>query len=103
MTSFLIQAFVDAGFRGADLKSLNFVQEYIEISSLTDIVTIDGHRTSYQEFEAISSNGLRGNTKWPKVVPELPPAFIALWKKAITKSFINFNSGIPRRLNHGLT
>lgn len=52
-------------------------------------------------FEALASNGLRDNTDWPKAVLVLPAAFIALWKKAITKSFINFNSGIYCRMNHG--
>ena len=59
---FLIQAFVDSGFRGADLKCLNFVQKYIHAISLADIASIDGHRISHEAFEALSSNGLRDNT-----------------------------------------
>ena len=33
---------------------------------------------SHQAFEAISSNGLRGNTEWSKAIPELHPASVAL-------------------------
>ena len=73
-----MQAFVDARFRGADLKSLNFVQKYIQAVSLADIASIDGHRISHQAFEALASNGLCDNTDWPKAVPVLPTAFIAL-------------------------
>ena len=96
-----MQAFVDAGFRGADLKCLNFVWKYIEAIFLADIASIDGHRISHQAFEALASNGLCNGTLWPKAVPDLPAAFIALWEMAITNTFINFNSGIPQRMNNG--
>ena len=89
----LMQCFVDLGFKGADLKSLNFTRKYIEVITLADIATVDGHRVSQQAFEAISSNGLRCDIKWPKAVPELSPAAVILLKKAIIKSFINLNSG----------
>ena len=59
---FLTQTFVDAGSRGVDLKSLNFVRKYIQAISLADIASIDGHRISNQAFEACSSNCLRDNT-----------------------------------------
>ena len=98
---FSMQAFVDAGFRGDILKSLNFVRKYIQAVSLADIASSDGHRISHQAFEALASNVLRDDTDCPKTVPVLPAAFIALWKKAITKTFINFNSGIPKRTNQG--
>ena len=90
---FLMQSFVDSGFRGADLKSLNFTRKFLEAITLADIATVDGRRITQQAFEAIASNGLRGETNWPKAVPGLSPAAIVLWKKAITKSFINLNSG----------
>ena len=96
----LMQLFVDSGFRGADLKSLNFTLKYLEAISLADIATVDGHRITQQAFEAIASNGLRGNTQWPKAVPVLSHAAIVLWKKVITKSFINLNSGRHRQMNH---
>ena len=98
---FLIQAFVDARFRGADLKILNFVRKHIETISIADIASIDGHRISHQAFEALASNGLHNSTELPKAVPVLPATFIALWKKAVTKTFINFKYGIPQRMNHG--
>ena len=79
----------------ADLKSLNFARKYIEAISLADIASIDGQRISHQAFEALARYGLHNDTNWPKAVPVLPVAFIALWMKAITKTFINFISGIP--------
>jgi len=61
-----MQAFVDNGFKGADLKSLNFVQKYIKaisLISLANIDTVDGHCVSHQVFEALSSNGLCGDIR----------------------------------------
>ena len=34
---FLMQSFVDSGFRGADLKSLNFTRKNLEAITLADI------------------------------------------------------------------
>jgi len=61
-----MQAFVDNGFKGADLKSLNFVQKYIKaisLISLANIDTVDGHCVLRQVFEALSSNGLCGDIR----------------------------------------
>ena len=90
---FLMQSFVDSGFRGADLKSLNFTRKYLEAIILADIATVDGRRITQQAFEAMASNGLRGETTFSKAVSMLAPAALVLWKKAITKSFTNPNSG----------
>ena len=96
----LMQSFVDSGFRGADLKSLNFTREKLEAITLADIATVDGRRITQQAFKAITGNGLRGATTFSKAVPTLAPAAILLWQKAITKSFINLHSGRNRQMNH---
>ena len=93
---FLMQAFVDAEFRGADLKSLNFVQKYIEAISLADIASIDGHRISHKAFEVLASNSLRNNTDWPKAVPVLPAAFIALWKRLLPRLLSTSTLAFPK-------
>ena len=41
---FLMQSFVDSGFRGADLKSLNFTRKKLEAITSADIATVDGRR-----------------------------------------------------------
>ena len=92
---------MDSGFRGADLKSLNFTGKLLEAITLADIATVDGRRITQQAFEALASNGLRGETNWPKDVPGLSPAAIVLWKEAITKAFIDLNSGRHCQMNHG--
>ena len=38
---FLMQSFVDSGFRGADLKSLNFTRKKLKAIALADIATVD--------------------------------------------------------------
>ena len=75
---FLMQAFVDSRFRGADLKILNFTRKLLEAITLADIATVDGRMITKQAFEAIASNGMRGETNWPKAVPGLSSAAIVL-------------------------
>ena len=55
----IMQAFVNKGFKNADLKALNFVRKFIQAVSVTDIATTDGHRISHRSYDAIESNGLR--------------------------------------------
>ena len=59
---YLMQAFVDSGFRGVDLKCLNFVCKYIQATTLADIASVDGHMISHQSFQAQASNGLCDDT-----------------------------------------
>ena len=75
---FLMQSFVDSGFKGADLKSLNFTRKFLEAITLADIATVDGRRITQQAFQAIASNGLRAEINWPKAVPGLTTTAIML-------------------------
>ena len=77
---YLIEAFIDGGFRKADLKSLNFVRKYIQAVPLANIAIADRSRISYQVYEGIESNGLPKGLIWPKVPTkeQIPPAFITL-------------------------
>ena len=101
---YLMKAFVEGGFRNADLKSLNFVRKFIQAVTLVDIAIADGSRISFQSYEEIESNGLRKDLNWPKVPTreQMPPAFITLWKSALNKCYINHSSGIVRRISTGL-
>ena len=44
---YIMQAFVDKGFKNADLKALNFVRKFIQAVTLADIATIGGHCISH--------------------------------------------------------
>lgn len=99
---YIMQAFVNKGFKNADLKALNFVRKFIQAVSLTDIATTDGHRISHRSYDAIESNGLRKELRWPKAPDELPLSSVNLWKAALNKCFINHNSSIQRRISNGL-
>ena len=57
---FLMQSFVNSGFRGGDLKSLNFTRKKLETTTFADIATVDRQRITQQAFNAIASNDLRG-------------------------------------------
>ena len=62
---YIMQAFVDKGFKNADLKALNFVRKFIQAVTLADIATTDGHRLSSQSYDAVESNNLRQELRWP--------------------------------------
>ena len=99
---YIMQAFVNKGYKNADLKALNFVRKFIQVVSLTDIATTDGHHISHRSYDAIESNGLRKELRWPKAPDELPLLFVNLWKAALNKCFINHYSSIQRRISIGL-
>ena len=73
-----MQAFDDSGFRRAYLKCLILFCKYIQAVTLAGIATVDVHRISHHSFEAHASDGLCGNTDWPKAPPASPSAFITL-------------------------
>ena len=56
---YLMQAFVDSGFKNADTKALNFVRKFIQAVTLANIATTVGSRISNQSYDAIENNGLR--------------------------------------------
>ena len=88
--AYLIEAFVNGGFRNADLKALNFFQKFLQAVTLSDIATADGHRISHYSYEGLEGNGLRKDLVWPKVPTkdQMPQSFTTLWKSALNKSFI---------------
>ena len=55
---YIIQAFVNNGFKNADLKALNFVRKFIQAVTLADIATVDGHRISHWSYDAVESKRL---------------------------------------------
>ena len=54
---YLMKAFVDGGFRNAELKALNFSKKFIQAVTLADITTVDGKRISFQAYARVESNG----------------------------------------------
>ena len=95
---YIMHAFVNKGFKNADLKALNFVRKFIQAVTLADIATTDGHRISHQSYDAIESNGLRKELRWSKVPEKFPLPFVDLWRAALNKCFINHNSSITPHL-----
>ena len=99
---YLLQAFINNGYKGEDLKQLNFFRKYICAVSLADVTTVDKHKVMYQAFEAHSSNGLCNDIIWPRSPDVLPRSFIIHWKLALAKCFLDHYSNINRRLPLGL-
>ena len=92
---FLVQAFVDNGFRGQELNWLNTMRMAIKAISHADIVTADGTAITHQAYLLKHSNGLHDSFDWPRSPPgEWAPPFTNLWVRALTKCFIE-PFGIP--------
>ena len=64
---YIMQTFVNNGFKNADLKALNFVRKFIQAITLADIANTDGRLISRRSYDAVESNGLRRELRWPKV------------------------------------
>ena len=75
---YLMEVFINGGFRNTDLKSLNFVRKYLKAVTLADIATADGRHISHHSYERLESNDLHKNLIWPKVLTkdQMPQAFI---------------------------
>ena len=52
---YLMQAYVDGGFRNTELKSLNFVKESIQAVTLVDIITAEGNLISHQSYDTVET------------------------------------------------
>ena len=66
---FLMQAFVDNGFRDQELSCLNTMQMAIKAIGLADIVTADGSAISHRADLLKHSNGLHDSLDWPRPPP----------------------------------
>ena len=100
---YLMIAFVEGGFRNADLKALNFVWKFLQAVTLANISKVDGTSILVQAYNVLSSNGLRKGIKWPKAPTkeEITASFIILWQSALDKCFVNNCSSIKRLITNG--
>jgi hypothetical protein len=86
---FIMEQFVEKGYVGKDLTSLNYMRKFLEAITLADIAMTNCAYISHNAFEAKSGNRLREGVGWPRVPEVLPQPFIKLWKEAITLCFLN--------------
>lgn len=99
--TFLMPAFSTAGYSGQELRHLNHCRMWLGAFSLADITTITGTH--------IDNDGWSGNlslprrsVQWPRQPPTLPTAWWTLWRRALTKTFLQpapqGNSLVSRQL-----
>ena len=95
-------AFVEGGFKNADLKSLNFVRKFFQEVTLANMSTADSTRIPIQAYDVVSSNGLRKGIKWSKAPTkeEIPASFITLWQSSLDKCFVNNCSSIKHLITN---
>ena len=63
---FLIQAFLDAGFEGEDLKWLNWCRLYLRAVTLSDICTADGQFITKEAWMGRRHEHRRSFYRWPR-------------------------------------
>ena len=96
--SYLMQAFIDAGFRGKELKRLNIMRMAMQVVTVSDIATPDGRRLTLSAYLLQNSNGLRTLYDWPRSPPgEFSKAYVGLWQEALRKSLVNPHNGQSSR------
>ena len=82
--SYIMQAFIDAGFRNKDLYLLNIMRMAMKVVTIADIATPDGKKLLQRAFLLQSGNHLRDHYDWPRDPPgEFSPAMLLLWQNAL--------------------
>ena len=89
--AYLMEAFVNGGFRNANFKALNFVWKYLQAVTLSDIATANGRHISHYSYEGLEGNGLRKDLVWPKVPTkdQIPQSFTTLLKSVLNKFIVS--------------
>ena len=82
-----MDAFVDGGFSGPDLRVLNQIRLCLQVISVANISCPDSVTLCRASFMAESGNGLQKHLTWPHPVP-LSPRLLSLWQRALSLSLL---------------
>jgi hypothetical protein len=88
---YLMEAFMNYGYRNAELRKLNFCRMHLKVITLSDIVSADLSRVEKWAWKGDSSMSTR-NFEWPASPPRIPKSFWTLWQQALEKCFLQPNS-----------
>jgi hypothetical protein len=89
---YIMQGFINVGYRKQDLKILNFMRMSIRAVSVADIASATGKMISHLSWELLQGNSLREHYDWPRDPPPFTSTQKKLWKTALTKAFIQPHS-----------
>ena len=85
--TYIMDAFINGGFSGRDLRVLNQIRLRLHVISVADISCPDGATIRCASFMTESGNGFRDHLTWPGPVP-LTPRLVTLWQRAIASSLL---------------
>jgi hypothetical protein len=89
---YIMQGFINAGYRKQDLKILNFMRMSIRAISVADIASATGKTINHLSWELLQGNSLREHYDWPRDPPSFTSTPKKLWKTALTEVFIQPHS-----------
>ena len=90
---FIMEAFLQAGYAGEQLRLLNYCRCWCKAITLADLATANG---AYLHPRAMTSSykGFTYNTvEWNRDPPALAPKFWIIWKQALEKCFTRRHEG----------
>ena len=89
---YIMQGFINAGYRKLDLKILNFMRMSLRAVTVADIASSSGYTINHLSWELKQGNGLREHYDWPRDPPSFTTSQVKLWKSALTAAFIQPHS-----------
>ena len=87
--SYLMMAFIAAGYRGIQLKRLNNMRMAMEVVTVVDFVTLDGRRITQRAIALKRGNSLRDHYDWPR-------------SKTFTKISLDHHMGRQKCMRQGI-
>jgi hypothetical protein len=97
---YIMQGFINAGYRKQDLKILNFMQMSIRAGTVADIASATGKTINHLSWDLLQGNSLHEHYDWPRDPPSFTSSQKKLWKTALTKAFIQPHSTQTHRETH---
>ena len=96
--SYLMKAFITAGYSGIQLKRLNTMRMTMKVVTVADIATPDGRRITQSALALKHGNRLRDHYDWPRSPPgSFCEDYTELWKEALNKTLVLQQGGPNNR------
>jgi hypothetical protein len=85
-----MEEFAQHGGKGHKLKKLNGCRIFLGVVNLSEIASLDGKFIKEVAWTGIKDKNQCNHFQWPRLPPStLPMWYWQLWKKALTKCFLN--------------
>ena len=98
--SYLMTAFITAGYRVIQLKRLNIMRMAMKAVTVTDVATPDRRRITQRTLILKCGNRLRDHYDWPQSPPgSFCDAYAELWHEALNRA-LNLQQGGPNNWTH---